>query len=144
MPSQELIIFSFTEFLTFVLKTGPGFGLFCLRFLILNPEINKDKYNLPNVTEMKCRCQFIHWSLFLTLGRTPVTPANRHRKNLGTKQIVWKFNVNVAESWSWLCQNKSSASGGYWLFSLAAVGVVHHHASAEACSHGLCCDKFQL
>lgn len=24
----------------------------------------------------------LHWCLLLTLGRTPVTPANRHKKNL--------------------------------------------------------------
>lgn len=30
------------------------------------------------------------------------------------------------------------------LFSFAAVGVVHHHASTEARPHGLGCDELQL
>lgn len=36
------------------------------------------------------------------------------------------------------------ASGGYWLFSFTAVGIIYHHASTEACFHGLCCDQLQL
>lgn len=40
--------------------------------------------------------------------------------------------------------SQSTVPGRDWLFSLAAVGVIHYHASAEACFHGLCSDQLKL
>lgn len=123
----------------------------------------------------------IHWCLLLTLGRTPVTPANRHKKNLketirvcehpfqgamiyhgdcdtrvdmnvmfqlGSFQPHWyRFHSQWGSNQLQLCTDKGGmvkASSGHWLFRLTAVGVIYHHASAEARFHGLCCDQLQL
>lgn len=67
-------------------------------------EVSDPKPWKEKVTYIQLSVQLYSWNedvnLFIvqsvfTLGRAPVTPANRHRKNLETWQVVWKFNITV-------------------------------------------------
>lgn len=133
---------------TFVLSTEPGLVRFCLKLLFPTPEMNKNTVFRLKIN-LKKRNAKLKLQMFLTLGRTPVTPANRHKKNLeeNNQSFILQLMKQTCSVWLpdvVLCVKIIKLLIRFWLFGLAAVGVIHHHAASETCPHGLTCNQLQL